>query len=135
MAIHIQSGKNDIQTNPKFSNNIHSMPFKIHADCDAQISKYFLQTPIEKEILSASFRGHPLLGKEIQIPAGYRGVVLHETMKPATEKEDRKFYVIHTFDKFKYWNWEKAPSKNDPLVQAMDWIDIAEALHSPVVEE
>lgn len=76
----------------------------------------------------ASFRGYPLIGKDLECPEGYKGVILHETIKPSTESEDRKFYILHSFDKFTYWNWGKAPSQNDPIVQALDWISIAEAV-------
>lgn len=43
MAIHIQSGKNNINSN-KLQTKIHSVPFKIHADCDAKVSAYFENT-------------------------------------------------------------------------------------------
>lgn len=61
-------------------------------------------------------------------PEGYVGLVLHESVKPSTDKEDRKFYVVHNFDSMVYWNWDKTPSKNDAIDQALDWIDIAEAV-------
>ncbi|XP_045469894.1 ribonuclease H2 subunit C [Harmonia axyridis] len=134
MAIHIQNGKNGLKTNRELTKEIHSIPLKIHADCDAEVSKYFLQKKSEAGLKYASFRGYPLIGKELSLPQGYKGLVLHETVKPSTETEERKFYVLHTFDDFTYWNWGKIPSQNDTLVQAMEWIDIAEALHSPIDE-
>lgn len=39
MAIHIQSGKNQIKAD--LSAKVQSMPFKIQADCDAPVTKYF----------------------------------------------------------------------------------------------
>lgn len=39
-TIHIQTGKNGIDHNYKNS-NIQSVPFKIHADCDAKVTDYF----------------------------------------------------------------------------------------------
>lgn len=39
MAIHIQSGKEKIKTNLKAK--VQSLPFKIEADCDAQVKNYF----------------------------------------------------------------------------------------------
>ncbi|XP_017781261.1 PREDICTED: uncharacterized protein LOC108566067 [Nicrophorus vespilloides] len=134
MSIRIQSGKRSTATN--LQTKLQSVPFKIHADCDAKVKKYFETYVKEKENhLTASFRGYPLKGKVIDVPDGYKGLVLHESMKPMTEKEDRNFYVIHTFDKLTMWNWDKVPSKNDAMIQALDWIDIAEALHSPIVDE
>lgn len=68
-------------------------------------------------------------GKKVDIPDGYKGVILHERIKPVTDKDDRNFYITNEFDSFMYWNWDKIPSKNDPLLQTIDdWIDIAEAV-------
>lgn len=39
MAIHIQSGKNKVQAD--LTAKVQSMPFKIHADCDAPVENYF----------------------------------------------------------------------------------------------
>lgn len=78
--------------------------------------------------LKGSFRGYPLNGKVMQLPNGYVGLVLHESVKPNTDKEDRKFYIVNNFDSIVYWNWDKEPSKNDALDQALTWIDIAEVV-------
>lgn len=146
MAIHIQSGKNKIKAD--LNAKVQSMPFKIQADCDAPVTKYFdsyvktnenggksLKLKVQVTticsvdvVLTGSFRGYPLKGKVVQNPEGYVGLVLHESVKPATENEDRKFFVVHNFDSIVYWNWDKTPSKNDALDQALVWIDIAEAV-------
>lgn len=81
-------------------------------------------------VLLGSFRGYPLKGKVVENPKEYVGLVLHESVKPMTDKEDRRFYVVHTFDSIVYWNWDKVPSKNDAIDQAFTWIDIAEAVSS-----
>ncbi|CAH1113325.1 unnamed protein product [Psylliodes chrysocephalus] len=136
-TIHIRSGKSNLDCNNRKLSNIQSVPFKIHADCDANVNKYFnnyIKTD-EKGQTSASFRGYPLKGKPLGLPEGYVGVVLHESVKPETEKCERKFYVTYKFSKIHYWNWDKAPSDNDSIVQALQWMDIAEALHSPILEE
>lgn len=39
MAIHIQSGKNSVKWSSK--TKVQSVPFRIHADCDAKVSEYF----------------------------------------------------------------------------------------------
>lgn len=76
-----------------------------------------------------SFRGYPLKGKRINIPDGYRGIVLKETKKPMSENDNRKLYVLNNFNSIFYWNWGKEPSENDPIIQVFDhWIDIAEAV-------
>lgn len=53
---------------------------------------------------------------------------MHESIRPLTDKDDRKFYVVNDFNRIIYWNWDKVPSKNDTFSQALDWIDIAEAV-------
>jgi len=73
---------------------------------------------------------------KIGIPDGYTGVVLHERIKPETDEDDRKVYVINSFSSFMHWNWGKDPTENDSIVKAInEWIDIAEALHSPIMEK
>ncbi|KAF2882573.1 hypothetical protein ILUMI_23590 [Ignelater luminosus] len=136
MAIHIQSGKTKACHNTQLK--IQYMPFKIAADSEANVSSYFDKYVKLKEDsnYNASFRGYPLTGKKIDIPDGYKGVILHERIKPVTDKDDRNFYVINEFNSFMYWNWDKVPSKNDPILQTIDdWFDIAEALHSPIIEQ
>ncbi|KAK9719121.1 Ribonuclease H2 non-catalytic subunit (Ylr154p-like) [Popillia japonica] len=137
-TIHIQSGKNSVNYQTK-SVKIQSMPCKIHADCDAKVSQYFNTYVKGKKdtdgVLTASFRGYPLEGKEIQVPKGYKGVILHESVRPDNDTDDRKFYCVNTFDSFTYWNWNKTPTGNDKMIKALDWIDIAEALHAPIEEE
>nr|XP_018912765.1 PREDICTED: uncharacterized protein LOC109041060 [Bemisia tabaci] len=81
-----------------------------------------------------SFRGRPFSGKVINLPDSHCGVVFLETLKPKSLKAERKFHAIRNFRSFTYWNWDKLPSKNDPLMSALDWLDISEAIHSPVNE-
>ncbi|KAG5896067.1 hypothetical protein JTB14_006856, partial [Gonioctena quinquepunctata] len=85
--------------------------------------------------LKASFRGYPLQGKKIELPDEYVGLVLHESVRPETEKDERKFYIVNKFADITYWNWERKPSKHDAFIKALDWIDIADELHRPVTEE
>ncbi|VEN39336.1 unnamed protein product [Callosobruchus maculatus] len=132
-TIHIQPKTQFAKENSK----LQSMPFKVHADCDAKVEQYFNNyvKTTEDNNLKSSFRGYPLLGKEVSVPDGYVGLVLHESIKPSTDKEERKFRITNTFSNITFWNWDKVPSKNDSITKALEWIDIAEALHSPIVEE
>ncbi|XP_043253222.1 ribonuclease H2 subunit C [Colletes latitarsis] len=113
-------------------NVLHLMPCKIHGDESANVSSYF--TPyirkIDDEHYNSSFRGYPLQGKKITIPSGYKGITFLEHKKPEMENMERNLYSTGTFSYFTYWNYDKLPSKNDALAAAIDWIDIAEALHS-----
>lgn len=83
-------------------------------------------------VLTASFRGYPLQGKDVQFPENYKGLILHESVRPDNDKDDRKFYVVNTFDSFTYWNWNKTPSGDDKIIKALDWLEIAEAVSDSI---
>lgn len=135
-TIHIQTGKNELKSNRK-EIAVQSVPFKIFADCDAEVSKYFDNYVKcgDDNILKTSFRGYPLRGNKIKVPEEYVGLMLHETIRPSTEKDERKFYIVGGFSEITFWNWDKSPIVNNSLAQSLQWIEIAEALHSPIVEE
>lgn len=48
--------------------------------------------------LTASFRGHPLDGKKISFPEGYRAVIVTESKRPLSEDAERKFHVNMQLD-------------------------------------
>ncbi|XP_067681626.1 ribonuclease H2 subunit C-like [Haliotis asinina] len=114
----------------------HLMPFDVEHDGNANVSSYFT-TSIreEQEATTASFRGRPLNGQHFTLPSGYSGIVVKENRKPVTEDEDRELNITHRFQKMTYWNLDKLPSADDRFTQAMQWADIAKALHRPVDEE
>lgn len=62
------------------------------------------------------------------LPEGYTGLLLHESIPPTTENDNRNWYVVDTFDSVQYWNWDKLPSKNDEYMEASTWHEIAEAV-------
>ncbi|XP_033112242.1 uncharacterized protein LOC117113107 [Anneissia japonica] len=84
---------------------------------------------------SSSFRGRPLCGKSTEVPEGFAGVVLKESCKPFSEDEDRVVSVEKKFDSLMYWKLDGEPSNNDVFIKALDWIAIAEAIHSDVGAE
>ncbi|KAL2731980.1 ribonuclease H2 subunit C [Vespula squamosa] len=110
---------------------IHLMPCKIHGDGPANVSSFFQPfiRKIDNENYNISFRGYPLQGKKIKIPSDYKGIIFFEHKKPDAENMQRNLYSNKIFSEFTYWNYDKMPSKNDALAAALDWIDIAEALH------
>ncbi|XP_067006958.1 ribonuclease H2 subunit C isoform X1 [Anabrus simplex] len=85
--------------------------------------------------VKASFRGYPLHGQIITLPHNYQGIVLKEMKKPLTEDAERNFHTTHIFRSLTYWNWDLQPSRNDAFISALDWIDVAEALHAPVEKD
>lgn len=51
-----------------------------------------------------------------------------ENKKADTENKERNLYCTGTFSQFTYWNYDRIPSKNDTLVAALDWVDIAKVV-------
>ncbi|XP_043477755.1 ribonuclease H2 subunit C [Leptopilina heterotoma] len=130
MSIHMHFNKEEI---PEKESVLHLMPCKIHGDESAKVSSYFEPYIRQEndECLQATFRGYLLQGKKVTVPKGYSGITFFEYKKPDTENTERNIYSNGKFSEFTYWNYDKIPSKNDALVAALDWIDIAEALHVP----
>ncbi|XP_012260876.1 ribonuclease H2 subunit C [Athalia rosae] len=130
MAIHLNL-KKELLSNETES-VLHLMPCDIHGDEAAHVSSYF--TPyirkLDDEHLTTSFRGYPLQGKTIILPKGYMGFILHESKILESEVRERNLFATGKFSQFTYWNYDKLPSKNDAVITALEWIDIAEALHS-----
>ncbi|XP_015909787.2 ribonuclease H2 subunit C isoform X1 [Parasteatoda tepidariorum] len=113
----------------------HLMPCKINHNGKCNVANYF--TPyirVKDEVLSCSMRGHPLLGQKIEVPVGYKGVVVSENKKTAMSEEQRDFKLVGSFKEFTFWNWDKCPSDEDKIVKALQWMDVASAIHKPVSE-
>lgn len=136
---------------PKEKANCHLMPCKIKYNNDtAKVKEYFLPTirlmeacgdnwdgrtgeenkerENEKGSVAASFRGRPLHGKKILLPDNYIGSVV----KKSTDKKSGNDTItdIKKLDEFTYWNWDQIPSKNDPIVKAIQWLEVSKAIHS-----
>ncbi|XP_078041934.1 ribonuclease H2 subunit C [Augochlora pura] len=113
-------------------NVLHLMPCKIDGNEPANVSTCFEPhiRKIDDEHYNSTFRGHPLQGKKVTVPSGYKGITFREHKKPEMKNVERNLYSTGTFSHFTYWNYDTLPSKNDALAAAIDWIDIAEALHS-----
>ncbi|XP_063232382.1 ribonuclease H2 subunit C [Bacillus rossius redtenbacheri] len=121
----------------KLQADIHYMPCKIHSDGEAKVSSYFKPYIIKGEdgVLQASFRGYPLNGCMVAMPKGYRGIVLKESLKHETDGVERNIHVTYEFDSVTFWNWDRTPSRNDAFIAAFDWVDVSEALHTPLEDK
>ncbi|XP_066589607.1 ribonuclease H2 subunit C [Prorops nasuta] len=111
---------------------LHSMPCKIESDEPAKVSAYFekyICNGREKN-LDASFRGYPLKGYKVNVPSNYKGLTFLENKKTKIKFSGRALHCTGNFSNIVYWNYDQTPSKNDAFAAALDWIDIAEALHS-----
>ncbi|XP_013397498.1 ribonuclease H2 subunit C [Lingula anatina] len=112
----------------------HLMPCEIDYNGPAKVADYF-DTSVRHDqgtVLSATFRGRPLSGKEMQLPDGYTGLLLKELHRPYSEEEERHLKVSHKFEQFTYWNLDAEPSINDKIHKALEWTHIAKTLHSPI---
>ncbi|CAF4913006.1 unnamed protein product [Pieris macdunnoughi] len=128
MSIQVENNLREIDDKKAFEQRVHYIPCKIDEDGPANVDKYFEPYVVENDEkdLTATYRGHPLDGVKISVPEGYRGIIVTEAKRPLNEDAERKFQVAGGFSDITYWNWDKKPSKNDNIVKAMDWIDIAE---------
>lgn len=107
----------------------------------------------------ASLRGKPLTGVELGMPDGYVGVLCtsgstadrngQEDLAAADRNgqdltaEDRNgqedlpaedpkvgSIVGQVTERMTYWNWDRLPTREDPLLSALDWVRVSEAIMS-----
>lgn len=67
-------------------------------------------------------------GCQFKVPETHRGVVFQEDQRPLDENAERTFKAAGIFDEFVYWNYDKQPSDNDKLKQALMWNNLADAV-------
>ncbi|XP_017079118.1 uncharacterized protein LOC108113127 [Drosophila eugracilis] len=120
--------------------DLHYLPAKIDGDGEANVEQYFNNytkeaTDFGSGILTNALRGYPLMGEQLKVPAGFRGLVLQETSKPISESSDRQLRLTGAFEEFTYWNYDKVPSNGDAFRQAILLVDVAKALSQPVSEQ
>jgi len=134
---------------------VHYVPFNIAYDGKANVATKFsskavsVNTPdhndgsdsCEQAVLENQFRGKPLMGKMIQLPDNYKGVVATDlsVSTKKTDSNDSKKDVTLRIDKefscLTYWNWDKPPSSMDAPVKLMDWLRLSQVLHDPIENE
>lgn len=64
------------------------------------------------------------------MPESHRGIAFQEDQRPLDENAERTLKVAGIFNEFTYWNYDKQPSDNDKLKQAMLWNNLAEAVRN-----
>lgn len=68
----------------------------------------------------------------MKLPKGYEGGVMVEMRKKLTSEdieEPKQLKIVGTFDQLHCWNLDRKPSANDPFPRALQWLELAEALH------
>ncbi|KAG0257819.1 hypothetical protein BG011_003748 [Mortierella polycephala] len=113
-------------------------------------------------VLEVSFRGRTLKGTTISVPEGYMGSIYgpydaaarhnnsnsngmdmdmdmndedqeYEAMLKGMQEERKTMRTKAQFKEFMVWGHDEQPSvRNDKVVKAMQWIDIAKVLHEPL---
>eukprot|EP00039_Didymoeca_costata_P030530 m.30023 g.30023 ORF g.30023 m.30023 type:complete len:186 (-) comp8164_c0_seq1:197-754(-) len=138
---------------------VHSLPCNIEKDGRAAISEYFeplvqeavpnrdWHTPYTrgkkrtaggKDIgsrVEVNFRGRSLRGLVRGLPEGFCGIVLREDGQVHTDKQERQWIGTGRFKAFTQWNLEVDPTEGDKVAKALDWMQIAKALHEPSTED
>lgn len=113
----------EIDTSCNKKSTCHLLPVTIKRDGPAKVSAYFEPVISEQQgTLHASFRGKPLLGKTLDVPDGFTGLV--------ASGDEGKFAAKSSFEKFTYWKWDQRPADNDPVKQSLDWLDVSKAIHN-----
>uniref|UniRef100_A0A1Q3F0L3 Putative ribonucle n=1 Tax=Culex tarsalis TaxID=7177 RepID=A0A1Q3F0L3_CULTA len=137
MAINLKLKQSDVQQCLETPPKIHYIPATIRGDGPANVEQYFDSYTDESEdkTLTNALRGFPLRGKQFNLPAGHTTVMFQEAKKPLSAEEDRNFSFAGAFKQFTYWNYDKIPTKNDPLEKALDWAELSRALHDPLGEK
>lgn len=88
----------------------------------------------DKTLWHASLRGKPLTGVQLDIPDGYVGMLCHSVSQNGGCETDLGNPVVDlvadgdTTEQFMYWNWDRVPTRNDPLLAALDWLLVSDAI-------
>lgn len=103
------------------------LPFSLNHNGPAHVSKFFESTVVveQSQNLQASFRGKPLRGRQVSVPAGFTGLVLRSEGK----KKNQTFSPTGTFDSVISWKWDQNPD-SDPFGSVFDWTELSAAIHS-----
>ncbi|XP_058053501.1 ribonuclease H2 subunit C [Anopheles bellator] len=137
MAINLKVGYGDVEKSLAEPLELHYLPATIDGDGPANVEKFFTPytTECQDGTVQNALRGYPLQGKAMALPAGHTGVILQETKKPLSDDEDRNLTFAGAFRDFTYWNYDRNPSRNDPLAKALNWLQLSEVLHSEQEED
>ncbi|KAL9136021.1 MAG: hypothetical protein Q9175_002759 [Cornicularia normoerica] len=130
------------------------LPCRIHHEGPIDASpRYWAPETAKDGKLEAYFRGRKLRGQEIDVPQGYRGVVVQEAGKERTAfrttdrgglevegdeelEEDTVLNEIGSFEKVIIWNHESMVDGDDAFVKGLsEWIGFAQVMHAPGEEK
>uniref|UniRef100_A0A182HG17 Uncharacterized protein n=2 Tax=Anopheles arabiensis TaxID=7173 RepID=A0A182HG17_ANOAR len=130
--INLKLSSKDVETSLQDGSiKLQYIPATIKGDGPANLEQFFTPyTETQRDgTLCNALRGYPLRGKATSLPAGYTGVMLQETKKPLSDEDDRTLTFAGAFRDYTYWNYDRQPSRNDPMAKALGWLQLAEVLH------
>lgn len=125
---------------------LHLLPCRIRPDRVAAVGgdqtltgpvdRYFC--PYEKDatttigdttaVWRASLRGKPLTGVKLDMPDGYVGVLCSCDGNRMDRGDPSDLVADRVTERLTYWNWDRVPSREDPLLAAYDWVRVSEAI-------
>lgn len=123
-----------IDQNEQSKNSIHRLHLincQFQKDCqNVPISDYFdSQFDSNDEKLNVSFRGRPMNGQSVRLPGKFSFAVID----PIDETKNDQTIIAHQLDDKAYcWNLDKIPSGTDSMPQVLNWINLAQEIHSHV---
>lgn len=109
-------------TKPKLSNTVLS-------------TNNIADKDVDTTLWHASLRGKPLTGVELGMPNGYVGLLCNRVCSKAENSNSMVLGDLVANDscggvlkQLIYWNWDRMPSREDPLLSAFDWVHVSEAI-------
>ena len=120
-----------VLSTPSSSQHVQFLPCSIMTSSTTEVENRFnrfTETDPDTKVLTNSLRGYPLDGKVMPLPKGYTGLVV-EGSKAGLTSQDRDVRATASFKEMTYWNYDKVPGEGDSYQQAMQWVEVAKALH------
>lgn len=115
------------QKSDKDKVTLHRLPCNVKYSGPARVSDYFepnILTGSKDNKRTASFRGRPLHGNQVEVPPKYKASLLTKQ----ESGDDLKFRRGQDCDKVIVWELDREP-KQSPFNKGLQWIQIASAIH------
>jgi len=141
---HRRTEDNDASVDRTDQQAVHLLPCKIHTrkpggDCQtltAPVDRYFCPyaksaTDDESALWHSSLRGKPLTGVKLSMPDGYVGVLCvgkDDSGNAIDNTAAEQSIAGEVTGQLMYWNWDRIPTREDPLLSALDWMRVSEAI-------
>ena len=124
---------------------VHAIPSKTSYSGPARVRSYFqpaadsAQPPLPQAATGAAvlgkpqvaaFRGRTLRGAEVTLPAGFSGYFVRNSGSGKGVDDSEHVEAVRAFQTFTYWNHDLPPSTLDEVPQMMEWMHMADILHS-----